>query len=64
MNQCSKTSNKVMYKCTSIKHKIWYEFREHRWREISKKLPKIIKNCEELFYDEKFEGLLDSKGKR
>nr|QBK89443.1 MAG: D5-like helicase-primase [Mimivirus LCMiAC02] len=50
-----------LIKCISIKHHIWYEFREHRWREISKKLSKILKGYEELFYDEKFEELLDSK---
>ena len=25
---------KFMYKCASIKHNIWYEFKDHRWVEI------------------------------
>ena len=25
---------KDVYKCSSIKFKIWYEFKEHRWHEI------------------------------
>lgn len=25
---------KYQYKCTSVKHNVWYEFRNHRWHEI------------------------------
>ena len=45
---------KDQYRCASIKHKIWYEFNNHKWSEIDSGITlrmKISKSVSPLYLD-------------
>lgn len=58
---------KFIYKCASIKHNIWYEYRNHRWIEIDSaySLRNLISDELTIEYGKKQSYLYDkSKGKQ